>query len=270
MKKYFILGFTILGLLGSVSAQENNINSGNRSSNSDSMAGKFTVSLLIGQGNFFDGGLDIPVAAGNDAYWSVDGSSPEANMVSGGFNSAGISFRYFFSNSFALKLDGGALYRNTPARNNVPGIINPNNNNVTWIPNYDAVVNDNEFKTYFNLGTEFNLSTNIVRTYLGLSVPFYYSRHSQYNPSTIKEDDKIIVTDISTRHVEIVAFGAQFSAGADYNISDRAYIGIEIKPVSYLYAISTKKPAAGLELQEADTHTVGFFTQPLLKIGFIF
>ena len=72
------------------------------------------------------------------------------------------------------------------------------------------------------------------------------------------------------RHVEGFGFGAQAVGGVDYYLMEGLYFGFEIKPVSYIYSYSAKYPAPGLEALEADNHTISFFSQSFLKVGFRF
>ena len=267
MKKYLMLSAILFCfMMGSTYAQED-------ASSGGSMDLTFTAALLFGNGNFMDGGLDIPSSP--TTYWNIEGTAPYANTVSANsnyiINMAGVEARVFINDEMAVRLTGGAIIRNTPARDNVPGVIDPSAPNVTWIPDYAAVTADNRFDANIIPAFEYHLGkSNNLAPYAGIGVPIHYARWSQYNPSyDVSSTGDITITDVDTRHVEMLGFGVQLIAGVDYFLKDNFYIGLEIKPFSYLYAYNTKFPAPGLESLQADTHTYGFFTQPFFKIGFM-
>lgn len=278
MKKYTILAAMFFGLLGSVSAQDDGGSASAAKSSSASYApeaGDISVAVLFGRGNFLNSGLDVPRSAGTNTYWTVPGTAPSANMINGNENSVsnivGAELRYFLQPNIALKLSGGAIHRNTPARINVPGMIDRNSDNSTWIPDYQAVVSENSLDANVNLGVEYHYNTKYSRLfpYTGLTVPFYYGRRTEYDP-TITGGENPVIVDIGARHVEAIGFGAQVVGGVDYYLMEGLYFGFEIKPVSYIYAYNTKFPAPGLETLQADNHTISFFSQTFLKLGFRF
>ena len=78
------------------------------------------------------------------------------------------------------------------------------------------------------------------------------------------------IVDAGTRHAEIVGFGAQAVGGVDYYLLEGLYFGFEIKPISYVYSYSTKVAAPGLGGLQADNHSISFFSQTFLKVGFRF
>lgn len=277
MKKIAIVVLTLLTIGGCVFAQDNG--TGNSTGFSPS-AGDMSVSLLFGRGNFLNAGLTVPGLP--TAGWTVPGTAPYANMVDPNENPVtnivGAEVRYFVAANFALKLSGGAIMRNTPAQANVPGYIDTTTPNGTWIPAYAAVEADDRVDANANLGAEWHFATKYSRLYpyLGVTVPFYYSRRSMYNPTIIYPDpndpdaDDQVTLDIGTRTAEIVGFGGQFVAGVDYYLMEGMYFGFELKPVSYVYAYSNKVAAPGLESAKADNSTLSFFSQTFIKVGFRF
>lgn len=244
---------------------------------------KYSCALLFGN-NVYLSEPAIPASPGT-SDWNVSGEAPNASGISETnniMNMVGGEFRYFTSEKFAFKFNGTGIYKNTPARENVKGVtpatsaaIDPSSPNAGWIPNYDATVMNNSLNVNVSIGGEFHLA-NIekVSPYIGIMVPFAYVRSSQYDPTVNVDITKstvnaaVTITDVGVRHIETIGFGGQLVFGADYNITERFFFGMEIKPVSYLYAYNTKFPAPGLETRKADTHTYGFFTQPVVKIGF--
>jgi len=245
---------------------------------------KFSGAILLGN-SILLAEPTVPASPGI-ADWSVNGYAPSANGISSLnsiTNMIGAEFRLFVSDNIALKLNGSGIYRNTPHRDNVPGItpatsgaVDPASPNAGWIPNYDATVMDNSFNANVSVGGEFHFSSANLSPYVGLMIPFCYGRRSLYDPTATVDMNQanlgnaVKIADVGARHIEQIGFGGQLIFGADYNLSESLFLGIEIKPVSYIYALNTKYPAPGLETRSADSHTFGFFTQPVLKIGFKF
>lgn len=246
------------------------------------VAGDFTGAILFGRGNFLNSGIYAPPApyvSGSTGYWTVPGNSPYNNTVGTDQNTVsnivGAEMRYFITDQIALKLSGGAILRNTPESANLPGVIDPNVPTAAWIPDYAAVVADNRSDININLGGEYHFATkyNRLSPYAGLNIPFYYGRHSQYDPTINYSQapfDPSYQLDVGIRHTEQIGFGIQAVAGVDYYLMEGFYFGFEIKPISYVYAYSQKIPAPGLESLEANNYSWSFFSQTFLKIGFRF
>lgn len=245
---------------------------------------KFSGAILFGNSILLSEPT-VPASPGiND--WTVTGEAPYASGISSLnniTNMIGAEFRFFVSDKIALKLNGSGMYRNTPYSDNVPGVtpatsgaVDPTSPNAGWIPNYAATVMDNSFNGNVSIGGEYHFSSAKLSPYVGLMIPFCYGRRSLYDPTATVDmtksnlGDAVKITDVGARHVEQIGFGGQLICGADYNLSESLFLGFEIKPLSYIYAFNKKFPAPGLETRSADTHTYGFFTQPVLKIGFKF
>lgn len=233
-------------------------------------AGDFSGAILFGRGNY----LNVADAPGSPtASWTVPGTAPYNNVVDGNSNSisnmVGGEMRYFLTSMIALKLSGGAIFRNTPQRANLPGLIDSSSPSAAWIPAYAAVAADNSSDININLGGEYHFATKYDRLspWAGLTVPFYYGRRTAYNP-TIADDGS--VADVGLRHTEQIGIGVQAAAGVDYYLMEGFYIGFEFKPLSFVYAKNSKLPAPGLESLDANNTTVSFFSQPFFKIGFRF
>ena len=282
MKKLSILAWMLAATLG-VYAQDSGTttttSSGDGAADYAPAAGDFSGALLFGRGNFLYSGLDVTSTA--NLSWTVPGSAPYNNTVDANSNDVtnmvGAELRYFLMDNIALKLSGGAIIRNTPAQANVPGFIDSNTNSAAWIPAYAAVKADNRVESNVNLGAEYHFGSKYNRLfpYAGLTVPFYYSRQSFYDPTIIYPDPSssgqdIDVVDVGIRSTEIIGFGGQLVGGFDFYLFEGFYTGFEIKPVSVVYAYSTKSPGPGLPAGEAQNTTISFFTQPFIKLGFRF
>jgi len=237
-------------------------------------AKKFTGAILFGNGIYLEPA--VPSSPGAE----VSGAAPVASGISSSDNRLnnmiGAEFRYFVTNKIALKLNGSGIIRSTPAADYVPGAtpatsgsVDPTSPSAGWIPNYAATVRNNSFNFNVSVGAEYHIATTAkLSPYVSVMLPFSYGRSSQYDPTaTVDKTGNATIADVGNRHIETIGFGGQLVCGADYNLTEILFIGVEIKPVSYLYAYNTKYPGPGLESRSAQTNTFGFFTQPVFKIG---
>lgn len=274
MKKYILCTFVLLASIGLARAQ--NVDSNESSRFAAPVKGDITASILFGRGNVLTDGLVNTMPAGSNINWSVSGYTPYANMISANYNDAanmiGAEVRYFLSSKIALKMSGLGIIRSTPSQGNIPGVIDPDSPNATWIPAYDAVVANDKINMHLNLGGEYHFTTSIDRLqpYLGLNSTFSYGQLSAYDPTIEEIGDELVIVDVGMRTVELIGFGGAAVAGVDYYLMEGFYFGMEIKPVNYLYSYNSKNPGPGLEALEAKTNTFSFFTQPFLKFGFKF
>ena len=258
------------------------IGTGTINAQNEGKAKKFSGAILFGNGIY----LAEPDVPSSPTYsdWNVSGEAPYASGISSNnqlTNMLGAEFRYFVTNKIALKFNGSGIIRKTPAVENVTGTtpttsrsVDPTSPSAGWIPNYEATVMNNTLNINVSVGGEYHfVNTSKLSPYLGVMVPFCYGRNSQYNPTATIDitqptlNNAVTIVDVGNRHIETIGFGGQLVFGADYNITESLFIGLEIKPVSYLYAYNTKYPGPGLETRSAQTNTFGFFTQPVFKLG---
>lgn len=284
MKKYILLFGFLFCLVSMTWAQDD----GELDEGYGPKAGDWTVEMQYGRSNVINSGLTLPSAPGNSgATWTVQANSPYANNITltdngNNFtNMIGLKGRYYVSDKISTILSGALRMDYTPGQPNVPGFIS-GESNAGWIPAYAAIPEQSSTLMNVNIGGEYTFSTEMRRVfpYIGVHVPFYYARQSEYDPTiegadingstqTTVQDPNLII-DLGTRTGEIFAFGAQIVAGVDYYLMEGFYFGLEIRPASYIYAYSASKPGPGLELQQSNTNTYSFFTQPFMKIGFKF
>jgi len=279
MKKNSILACLLIWALGAYAQDATTTSTSSSGDGADyaPVAGDFSGALLFGRGNFFDVPYSVVPSAVNNT-WTVSGSGPSNNAVDGNNNSVtnmiGAELRYFLLDNIAIKLSGGGIIRNTPAQPNTPAVIDYNTNKAAWIPSYAAVQADNSIQSNVNLGIEYHFGSKYSRLfpYGGLTVPFYYSRQSYYDPTIIYGDNSsnIDVVDIGVRSAEVIGFGGQLVGGFDFYLFEGFYTGFEIKPVSFVYAYSVKSPGPGLPTGQAQNTTISFLTQPFFKLGFRF
>ena len=261
MKYKILYVFTLCMFLGTCTIYAQN----------EGKAKKFSGAILFGNGIY----LAEPAVPGSPTAndWTIAGEAPYASGISSDnqlTNMIGAEFRYFVTDKIALRFNGSGIIRKTPAFDYVEGltpatseIVDPASS-AGWVPNYAATVMNNTLNINVSVGGEYHFATIAkLSPFVGVTVPFCYGRNSQYDPTVI--GDKI--TDVGSRHIETIGIGSQLIAGADYNLTESVFVGLEIKPVSYLYAYNTKYPGPGLETRSAANHTLGFFTQPVFKLG---
>jgi outer membrane protein W len=271
MKKYLILCFILTISLTSVNAQDKDSESQKCKLDSCSVtisdfapqAGDFTAAMVFGRGAYLNGGLVVPSSYGN-----VSGAPAYDNTVDANSNSVtnmvGVEGRYYVTNRIALSLTGGAILRNTPTVLGIPAVVDGNGNVI--IPAYNTVVAEENIDLHVAVGAQwlFNTKNKRLFPYLGLALPYDYARRSVFDQTPTDDG----VTDLGPRHVEITAYGVEAVAGIDYYIAKDFYLGFDVKPVSYTYAVNVKTPGPGLFDLSAATDTVSFFAQFGFKVGF--
>lgn len=265
MKYKILYVFTLCMFLGTCTIYAQN----------EGKAKKFSGAILFGNGIY----LAEPAVPGSPTAndWTIAGEAPYASGISSDnqlTNMIGAEFRYFVTDKIALRFNGSGIIRKTPAVDNVPGVIPAGSPSAGWVPNYAATVMNNTLNINVSVGGEYHFATIAkLSPFVGVTVPFCYGRNSQYDPTVTVDvtnpnlDTAVKITDVGTRHIETIGIGSQLVAGADYNLTESVFVGLEIKPVSYLYAYNTKYPGPGLETRSAANHTLGFFTQPVFKLG---
>lgn len=279
MKKYTIIAAMLFGLAGTAFAQDSSSSEKSEGSSASyaPAAGDLSGAILFGRGNFLNAGLAVP--GSQTPYWRIAGTAPYGNTVDANNNDVtnivGVEMRYFLQPNIALKVSGGAILRDTPARTNIPGVVIEGPDGMeTYVPAQDAVIGDNSADINVNIGGEYFFASKYSRLmpYTGVTIPFYYARRTLYDPTIISEPDgqNPGIVDMGPRHAEIFGFGGQLVAGVDYYLMEGMYFGFEVKPVSYVYSYSNKYPAPGMEVAQAENSTFSFFSQTFLKVGFRF
>jgi len=276
MKKYLILCFILVFALTSANAQDKDSHYHHYKGDTCKVEarfapqkGDFTAAMVFGRGAYLNGGLVVPSSSA-----AVSSAAPYENSVDANENSitnmVGAEGRYYVSNKFAITVSGGAIWRNTPSQLAIPAVIDGGGN--TIIPAYNAVVEDERIDASLSVGGQwlFHTKNDRLFPYVGFALPFDYARRSMFEPITIDENGSLAVNDLGARHVDITAFGVQAVAGVDYYIAKDLFLGFDIKPVAYTYAVSMKTPGPGLFNLESDTNTLSFFAQFSFKLGFKF
>ncbi|MFV0505602.1 MAG: BT1926 family outer membrane beta-barrel protein [Bacteroidales bacterium] len=213
--------------------------------------GDFTASLNFGSR------VSLGVVAPQPDLGTYTISSPSGS----GFGiapSINLEGKYFISNKWAVKLLGGFSYSYSPGYAELPGTADG------AIPSYNAVPNSDKIQTFVMTGTNYYMNIGIpnVCFYTGLSFGFNYSKQDAYSDES--------TTYMGTSIGETYGFSVDASAGLDYYFNKTLFLGLEISPISYGYAVYSIRPQQGLSLLSADTHGFNFISNPQLKVGFRF
>ncbi len=243
-----------------------------------SCALKYTASIMFGRDNFLgDVGLALPLPVPSGASYgttrAIDALNDLMRGAASAVNMIGAKGRVFVTEEIAVSLKAAATGFRNPAQEFVQGFtldgVDLGGAEVV-IPDKLAVPQATNFLFNLAVGGEYHFRKGNFSPFAGLSVPFYYARLSQYDPTFRVVNGMPQITDIGVRVAEMFGFGANITAGVDYYLKDNLYFGFEIKPFSFVYAYSAEYPAPGLPAAKSAAYGYGVFSQPLFKVGFVF
>jgi hypothetical protein len=223
--------------------------------------GTFKLSLNLGNSPY-TGVLQAANQSSSQQTISVNG----ANWVTGGSNNLvnmiGTEFRYFVANNWSIKLLAGGQTTYVPARNDIPGTYD---GKTTYDPQEDipsfSDVAEQKIHEYMALvGADHYFVKNNVALYGGIEGGFRYGANSSKS---------IAETSAGTAITEVYGFMGDLTFGAEYNAEGGLFLGLEVRPVSFAYTITTLQPLPGVT-QQADSYNFGFLVYPMLKVGIRF
>ncbi len=244
-----ILVFISMLLLFFLSAQAQET----QSSKTALQKGDFVISLNTGSGVF----LGVTAPAPN--LGSYDIQSPSR----GWFNqplALNVEGKYFISNLWAVNLLAGFSFDYSPGYSELPGTGNEPGD----IPTYNAVPERDNIQTFFMTGVDRYIPINIPNLYLygGVTLGFAYSKQDAYSDES--------TTYIGTSIGEAYSFGSACDLGVDYYLNSTLFLGLQISPLAYEYAVHSIRPQSGLGALSSDSHGFRFLSNPTLKIGIKF
>ena len=214
----------------------------------------------------------VALTAGANSYLNVSAqngmlTSYEAQALSAGWTDKALAFgiegSLIFCDRWKLDLGGNFSNFNNPGYTYVPGTMG-STYEVGEIPNYEAVeakVNLSwqahmAFSYYYRIAAVPNL-----RPYVGLKVIGGYA-------SDLAHSDDWQSMGNSAAESYIIAGG--LLTGVDYYFSKNFCVGASVEPFRYTYGVVKYRPQEGMHPLGADTHFLGAFAAPQLKIGFLF
>ena len=216
--------------------------------------------------------IGVALTAGPSSYLNVSAqngmlTSYGTQAMSVGWTDKALAFgaegSLIFCDRWKLDLGGSYSYYNNPGYPDLPGTMGETYE-IGEIPNYEAVeakINMNwlahlAFSYYFRIA-----AAPCLRPYLGVKVQGGYSSdvsmYNDYRAMGNSEGESYTIT-------------AGVLAGVDWYFSKNFFVGASVEPFRYGYGVVKYRPQEGLSVLGADTHFMGAFAAPQLKIGFLF
>jgi len=277
--KRILLIFVILSWVGSLQAQEKDKNEV-----IGPVKGTVTASLIFGNATY-NSGLQLPdnSQSSYSVYSPYSTSSPTYNNA---FNMIGVEGKWFFSDKWALRLNGASLLSATPGYEGVPGVsLDPNlrtpmsdskgtywlespTASYTIIPTYNDVPARATADVFINVGVDkyFSTKNEHLFWYASPVVNFQYGRETGFEVGGVNP----AVDPGTTRYAESFGIGLSGVCGAEYYTRTGIVFGFELRGVSYLYSMNSILPVEGMKVLSSDNHSVSFLSQPVIKVGFRF
>jgi len=176
----------------------------------------------------------------------------------------GAEISLLFCDKWKLDLGGTFNFSYNPGYLGVPGSAYGGNYQLGDVPDYRAVAADQKVSYLAYLGCSYYFRVDKVpalRPYLGIRFTGAYANNLQ------KYDEEESM-GIST--AETFSLGASFVGGIDYYLASNFYVGASLDLARYVYGVTDYRPQDGLPLLAGDTHCIGAFGAPRIKIGFLF
>lgn len=233
------------------------------------IAAIFTAIPLFSQ--YSAGTLKVGIAVGNSPYVSSLGVpnqfsssqtlSPVWNSGTGGdiANMAGMELKFFVADGLACKILGGGQFSMTPGQVDVEGTDLPFDPQ-TGIPTFNEVQEQKNYQYVVQIGSDFYVQKGNAAIYGGLMAGIRYSGRSSLSQA-----------DNSAGETVGMVLGQQYAInfGAEYGTQEGIFFGVEIRPISMEYTVSTIEPSPGVSFV-GDNLTWGFFVYPTARIGINF
>lgn len=189
------------------------------------------------------------------------------------FNIIGVEFKYFITNQIALNLAGSGALTTNPSRDFVTGVeADENATPGTYFPSYRMMEGQTTGQFHIDLGADYYFTTKVNRVfpYLGVQLNTIYGQTRITDGYRGLNNDNEVISTFPDRHGEFYGLGASINGGIDYFLAEGLFIGLNIKPVSYMYVEKRIFHQEGLNAQDAASYNLKFFTNPVVKLGFKF
>ena len=176
----------------------------------------------------------------------------------------GVEASLLFCDKWKLDVGGTFNFSYNPGYLGVPGTAGDDGFVIGDVPEYRAVPQDQKvgYLAYIACSYYFRVpKVPALRPYLGIRFSGTYAQNQQ-------KYDELESMGISVG--ETFQLGASVIAGIDYYLTSNFYIGGGIDLARYIYGVAQYRPQEGLPLLAGDTHNIGAFGAPRLKIGFLF
>lgn len=245
MKKLFIILFASLSTVSTFSQYS---------------SGTLKFSLNLGNSPYTDyvSAVNQRAETQNIQVGGASQTSGTSNMV----NMLGAEFRYFVADKLSVKFLAGGQTILIPAQNDIPGTADGNYNYdpQTDIPTFTDVKEQKIHQYMATVGVDKYFVKNNVALYAGVEGGFRYGVNSSKG---------INVESAGTAINEVYGFNGAITFGGEYNTEGGLFLGLEIRPVSFAYTVTTLEPVPGAS-QQADSYNIGFMVYPMMKVGIRF
>jgi len=226
-------------------------------SNAQDKSAHLTLSVTAGPSSY----ALVNALPGSLASYSVE--APYSNWMGKGTN-FGIEGGILIGQHWKIVLGGGFNFAYNPGYNDIPGTADPNatpEENWGEVPNYQSVALQQSFSYIAYLGTDycFNIPTApALKPYLGVRFGGAYASNERLSAD---------LYDMGPSVAESVSLKASLVAGADYYLADALFVGFGFDLAGYTYSFAKYRPQEGLIPLGADSHNIGAFAYPIIKLG---
>lgn len=245
-------------------------------------AGDKSVALKFGRAISFEDVKFTEVNSGMNPIYSNFGrgvsiSEPTASSYSSSNNVTniiGVEGKYFFTSEIAARISASGSFGGSPSQDYVLGVADPTGDNYpgTYFPGFNMYEGRSKSNFFLDLGGDYYFagSYDRVAPYAGIQFNSIYSQLEIFDGFRGLDSNQEVIGAFDTRRGEAYALGGSIVAGIDYYLSEGMFIGVEVKALSYMYAVKKVFHQSGMEAQAVDAHTTSFLAQPSLKLGFRF
>jgi hypothetical protein len=175
----------------------------------------------------------------------------------------GMEGSLIFSDHWKLDLGGSFSYWNNPPYAMVPGTMT-GAYEVGEIPTYEAVDMQHKMNWHAYIAGSYYFRILLVpalRPYAGIRF------QASYASASLREDSE---NALGASVAEGYSGSVGALVGVDYYLTRNFFVGASVEPFRYTYGVVQYRPQEGLSNLGADTHYMGAFAAPQLKIGFVF
>ena len=261
--KRIIIFIILAAWLGPLFAQEE------QESTPGPKKGTVTVSLILGNASTYEDGNWLTLPAGGASSYTIYSPNlynyPTKNSL---INMVGAEGKWFFSDTWAVRLSGAALINTSPSHEGTPGVSLTYDETTTAIPTYMDVPARESTEIIVNAGVDKYFATKNPNLFWYVSpvINFQYARKSGYEVTGVDPT----VDPGTTRYAEGWGLGLSGIAGVEYYTNCGLVFGFELRGANYTYTMNSIRPEDGLSPLRADNHNFSFLSQPVVKIGFKF
>lgn len=246
-------------------------------------AGQWQVSMVVGNGGFFNEDLNsylVPEVSNTSGSVGLpNGGTDSSGDLSSylnisGFNTSynilGLQGKYFVTDNWEVNASFGMNINLTPSRDYIEG-----DNSVPdmKIPEFQYINAQSTHNWYVKAGSNryFKLSNPKVQPYVGAAVTYQMARLVTSEPY-IGEDaagDDLHLYQSGINIGMTQAIKGALVAGVEYCLTPELVVGFEFNPASYRYDIIQMAPR-GYGVYTAAHHSIRVFDLPSLKLGIRF